>query len=116
MRSLSFKYHYRNEACVLLEAKVNGLPEGTPIGRVYHWLLYSRSSDAVRRLTFRGMGSEGDRETRAFAEGDLILDAQRAELTMAEGDVEVMAVGSPDGVSDDIRSAVEAFLQQDPGA
>lgn len=116
MTSISFKYQFSNDACVILEAKVNGLPEGTPIGQIYHWLLYGRSDGRVSRLIFRGMSTDGDRQTRTFEQGNLMFDTTSAELSLTGEAPEVLRAESAERVPGEVSEAVAAFLKDDPGA
>lgn len=111
MRDISYKYCFVCDEVVVLEAKVNGLPDGTPIGEVFHWLMYDQTSRKIERLTFKGMRTEDGHERRFFEQGELTFDDARAELVLNDV-VFVLTTQGPGGVPKDIARSVEDFLDR----
>ena len=101
---LSFLYHFASPTHTLAEVRINGLPEGTSPGTVYHWLLYHHGADRLERLRFKSMGSEGGTEQRCFEQGELESDASTARLKLEASDVAV-AGGASHELSFDVADA-----------
>ena len=113
---LSFKYFFVSSDRSVLEVKVNGLPDGTPIGHIYHWLHYDHAKGQVSRLTFKSMGNEEERQFRTFEEGDLSFGKSEARLKLDLDDIEcALGVRPPDTVTDDLIARVNDYLITDPG-
>lgn len=69
-----FLYAFKNETTLIVEIKVKGLPENTPIDLKYHWLLVT---DECKKLTFQSMQKEPT-QVRVFAEGVLQFNSNEA--------------------------------------
>ena len=112
---LKFLYYFSCDILDVLEVKVQGLPDGTPIGRVYHWLYYDQRAGQVHRLGFKAMGKEGAKGLRSFEEGELWFDTSQAGLTLLDGQAYDLVVNAVDAMPEDLISRIQTFLKQELG-
>ena len=115
---LEFLYYFSNPSICVLETRINGLEEGTPPDRVYHWLCYDRASQMFQKLGFKSMESEGGRNHRTFEQGQLWFDASQANLRLETGRVSgeyALDVNEVASVPDDLICRVQHFLQDSIG-
>ena len=113
---LTYKYYFSSAVFAVVEVKVNGLADGTPIGKIYHWLLTDRARDETVRLQFVSMGKDASWSQRAFQQGDLLFDEHQAKLQLGTMSEEiVLEVVATDRVPLDLDQQVRAYLTQDPG-
>ena len=115
---LRFLYYFSCASMYVLEAKINGLEEGTPLDRVYHWLYYDRTSQQVQKLSFKSMDSEGGREYRTFEQGKLWFDASQASFrlkTRTSSKEFTLDVNEVNSIPDELISQVQHFLQRPNG-
>jgi hypothetical protein len=111
---LTFLYYFSAPSQDLLEVRINGLPEGTPPGRVYHWLHEDRAAQQLQKLTFQSMGSDHTGDFRVFSEAELHFDATQAQLcwTSAEDkETHVLDVLPVDSISSELAARVQRFLR-----
>ena len=110
---LKFLYYFSCASVYVLEAKINGLEEGTPPDRVYHWLYYDRTSQQIQKLGFKSIGSEGGREYRTFEQGELWFDASQASLKLKTRSKEfTLDVNEVRSIPDELILQVQHFLQK----
>ncbi|MDA0745323.1 MAG: hypothetical protein O2954_02320 [bacterium] len=112
--NLQFLYYFSSTSIHVLEVKINGLKEGTPPGKVYHWLCYDRTSQQFQKLAFKSMGSEGGREYRIFEQAELWFDASQANLKLQTGATSqefTLDVKEINSIPDELQAQVQHFLQ-----
>jgi hypothetical protein len=111
---LKFLYYFSCASILVLEVKIDGLDERTPIDSVFHWLYYDRASEQFQKLGFKSMGSEGGRDYRIFEQGELWFDASHAilKLTNSISKEFALEVNQMSSISDELISQVQDFLQQ----
>jgi hypothetical protein len=113
---LKFLYHFSCTSNDILEIKVNGLKEGTPIGKIYHWLYYDRTTQTFLKLGFKSMDTQEGRQHRAFEQGELWFDASQANLKLETNTTSqefTLEVNKVDSIPDELISQVQHFLQQE---
>jgi len=113
---LEFLYYFSNASMYVLEAKINGLGEGVPPDRVFHWLRYDRTLQQFQRLRFKSMGSDGGMDYRIFAQGALHFNGSEARLELHAGsDREEfeLEVNEPNSVPEELAAQVDDFLRQE---
>ncbi|NKB69744.1 MAG: hypothetical protein GKR89_21955 [Candidatus Latescibacteria bacterium] len=111
---LSFLYYFSSPAAYVVEARIDGLPQDTPPGQVYHWLHVDRKAQQFHKLVFKGMGTEGDRHYRLFDQGQLWFDESGADLRLeAHGQISklVFEVLPTDSITAEFTAQVQQFLQ-----
>lgn len=108
---LKFLYYFSCETMDVLEVKVQGLADDTPIGRVYHWLYYDRVGEQMHKFGFMAMGKEGDKGLRSFDEGSLWFDTSEAGLTLDDGHAYELVLRAVDKIPESLVSQVQAFLK-----
>ena len=112
---LEFLYYFSCASIYVLEVKINGLDEGTPPDRVYHWLYYDRASQQFQKLGFKSMGSEGGRDFRKFVQGGLWFDASRARLELQTCTIAkefTLEVNEANSIPEELVSLVRQFLHE----
>ena len=112
---LEFLYYFSSDSICILEAKINGLEEGTPPDKIYHWLYYDRTAQQFLKLGFKSMGSQNDRDYREFDQGELWFDASKAKLamqTVAAAQEFPLRVNPTEAIPADLISRVQHFLLQ----
>ncbi len=117
---LEFLFFFSSASMYVLEAKINGLGEGVPPDRVFHWLRYDRTVQGeIQRLSFKSMGSDGGMDYRIFAQGALHFNRSDARLELHAGsDREEfeLEVNEPSSVPEEFASQIDDFLRQDTDA
>ena len=111
--NLEYLYFFSDPESCVIEAKINGLEAGAPPDKVFHWLQYDWGTQRLEKLCFKSMGSEGGRQFRLFAQGELRFDAARADLRLeSEAGVEErrLEVNEPDSVPPALQESIQAFL------
>lgn len=106
---LKFLYHFSHNALHVLEVKINGLPEGTPPGKVYHWLYCDQTE--IQKLEFNSMGSQDNRDYRKFIQGELWFDTSQAELKLQTQQL-TLSVQDPHQVPAKLTERIHKFLDQ----
>jgi len=110
---LKFLYYFSNPSSSVLEVKILNLPEGTPIGKIYHWLSFDQSTQQFQKLSFKSMSSEEGREYRAFDQGDLWFDGSQATMTLNSQTSKItFSVKNADSVPDNLIAQVQTILQR----
>lgn len=112
--NLNFLFHFTCDTHVVVEAKVNDMPEGTPPTGVFYWLLLDRASGDCSRLTFRSMKSEAGQQYRSFDQGELCFDELQAHLQLSSGPVPELRldVCAVEELSDEFRARAYSFVQK----
>lgn len=113
--TLKFLYHFSNASTDVLEVKIQGLKEGTPIGKIYHWLYYDRTTQTFQKLIFKSMGTENGQNHRAFEQGKLLFDTSQANLKLETDTISeafTLDVNDIHTIPDELASQVQHFLQQ----
>lgn len=77
------------------------LPEGSPVWKIYHWLLIE--GDKVTKLTFKSM-ERGEVEKREFAEGKLEFTSSKAVYNGSQ-----FVKSDP---TDPIKKLISAYLSE----
>lgn len=115
---LKFLYYFACASIYVLEVKINGLEEGTPPDRVYHWLYYDRTSQQFQKLGFKSMGSESGRDYRTFEQGQLWFNTSQASLrleTSSPFQEFTLDVNKVTSIPDEFISQIQHFLQKRNG-
>ena len=95
---------------------MQGLAEGTPIGRVYHWVYYDRDAEQIFKFGFKAMGKDGNKGFRSFEQGELWFDDSEAGLTLDENErAYTFVVNAVEVVPKRLVDQVQAFLRQELG-
>ena len=112
MPVLSFLFYLESPTLSLLEAKVEGLPEGTPKSRVYHWLLLRHETGDFERMAFKSMGDGA----RSFEQGELAFTSSEGTLKLSGSDAAVvLTVRDAKQVPEDVSAKAAAWLAANPG-
>lgn len=114
---LKFLYFFSAASQDLLEVRIQGLPEGTSPGRVYHWLYNDRAAQKLQKLTFQSMSSDKGEDLRMFAEAELRFDRSQAQFRWSSQDraeASVLDVCSVASIPPELVSRVQCYLRSLP--
>ncbi|MBT3603517.1 MAG: GrpB family protein [Candidatus Latescibacteria bacterium] len=112
---LKFLYHFSCASSDVLEVKIQDLKEGTPVGKLFHWLHYDRTTKTFQKLTFKSMGSEEGKNHRVFEQGELHFDTSQANLQLETDTISeefTLDVNDVQAVPNELISQVQYFLQR----
>jgi len=108
---LKFLYYFSGDGISILEVKINGLPEGTPPNKVYHWLYNEQISQDLQKLDFKSMGTKDNQNYREFEQGELWFDTSKAKLKLQTQEF-ALKVHAFSSVPESLVLHIQDFLHQ----
>ncbi|OUR94212.1 hypothetical protein A9Q84_18085 [Halobacteriovorax marinus] len=106
-------FYFMNENILLVEVKINELPEGFPVDKIFHWLMVPKATGEISRLKFSSMDDElinGNKmNIRVFENAELRFDEKFAKFQI-DGQGNILMNSPIAEISHETHAQIKTFL------